>query len=97
MKTKGCDKCINYIEVSMLELRLRNRIEELEAENEALQKEKERVAERRQKDSEQLRNALRNLLSRVANDADAHAWWMSEQEEAIKALGAAMDKAMRSE
>jgi uncharacterized protein YigA (DUF484 family) len=30
MKAKHCDECINYIEVSMLELRLRNRIDELE-------------------------------------------------------------------
>ena len=30
MKAKHCYECINYIEVSMLELRLRNRIEQLE-------------------------------------------------------------------
>ena len=37
MKDKRCDKCLNYIEVSMLELRLRNRIEELELDKERLE------------------------------------------------------------
>lgn len=37
----------------------------------------------------ELYEALAALLSRVGNDADAHAWFLDEQENAIKALAKA--------
>jgi hypothetical protein len=37
----------------------------------------------------ELYGALAALLSRVGNDADAHAWFLEEQENAIKALSKA--------
>jgi hypothetical protein len=37
----------------------------------------------------ELYEALAALLSRVGNDADAHAWFLEEQENAIKALAKA--------
>jgi hypothetical protein len=37
----------------------------------------------------ELYKALRDLLSRIANDKDAHAWFSDEQEAAIKALSKA--------
>lgn len=36
-----------------------------------------------------LYEALQDLLSRVANDKDAHSWWCDAQEKAIKALSKA--------
>lgn len=36
-----------------------------------------------------LYDALQNLLSRLANDADGHAWFMDEQEASIIALAKA--------
>jgi hypothetical protein len=37
----------------------------------------------------ELYDALRELLSRVANDKDCHAYWCDAQEQAIKALAKA--------
>ena len=37
----------------------------------------------------ELYDALKNLLSRVANDADSYRWFCDEQEAAIKALAKA--------
>ena len=37
----------------------------------------------------QQHKALKNLQSRVSNDADAHAWWQDEQVAAIDALAKA--------